>query len=139
MFSTYERLLKYSQSVTPRPEFVEVVIDRIAQEERRAAWRQSLFLFAGSLGSLGLLGLFGHELLVDISQSGFIDLSSLVLSDVRLVMPYWQDYVLSLLETLPAFSAALALAAALASFTFLTRLVKNFSVLLQQPWLGTTH
>ena len=25
MFSTYERLLKYSQSVTPRPEFVEVV------------------------------------------------------------------------------------------------------------------
>ena len=46
MFSTYERLLKYSQSVTPRPEFVEVVIDRIAQEERRAAWRQSLFLFA---------------------------------------------------------------------------------------------
>jgi ABC-type phosphate/phosphonate transport system permease subunit len=135
MFHDYDKLFATLELPAPRPELVRIVLARIAAERRQAAVRRVVAFAAVSLGALSALVLSGRELLLEVSQSGFAQLSTLVLSDATLVASYWQDYVFSLLETLPALSAAVVLGTSLAMLAALGGLISSLTVILERPAL----
>jgi hypothetical protein len=77
-------------------------------ERRRLAIKMAGFgaAFAGSVG----LGVFGFmRTAAEASQSGFLSFASLLVSDFSLAAANLSDFALSMVESFPAFSAALLL------------------------------
>lgn len=77
-------------------------------EQRRLALKMAGFgvAFAGSVG----LGVFGFiRAATEASQSGFLSFASLLVSDFSAAVANFSDFALSMVESFPAFSAALLL------------------------------
>ena len=87
----------------------QVVFDAIAKEKKRAWAIKRLWLRVGLLisvvSSIVTLAVFGKEIIT----SDFFSIAELSLSDMRTVAPLWQDYFMSLLETVPTVSIAVTL------------------------------
>lgn len=106
------------------------VMDGIYQAQRRRVIRYRLVLFsAGIIGSVvAFIPVFGM-VQADFNGSGFFSFFSLIFSDSGVVMAYWQNFFMSLLESFPAFSVAMLLATVflfLQSLKFLARDAKIY-------------
>lgn len=80
------------------------VFEAIEREKMRMLARQK-FLFQACFALCGffvfsMLAIFGKEIL----SSEFASLLAIGVSDLKTVSMFWEEYVFSLLETLPAFS-----------------------------------
>lgn len=124
-------------TVAPPPALFAKVMGRIDQEMRVAAIKKKLVIFSALLfgsmaASFPMWAVFKHEVL----QSGFIQYAALLFSDFRTTVTYWQDFWLTLLETLPALSLAGALSVLLvilASLRSVIRYVHMISHLSHPP------
>jgi hypothetical protein len=103
--------------IEPPKELKGRILARLEDERRKSASsadrrqkRKKMLLFGGFLASgIGVfssLAFFGHEILA----SDFWSFASLGFSDAGVVAANWQEYALSLLETLPVFSIIAVLA-----------------------------
>lgn len=98
----------------PKADLYDRVINRINQEEKIITLRKRLILrSAGLLLSVFALVPLAFKLFTDVANSGFSQFSSLLFSDFSIIMANIGDYVLSLLELMPALSLSLALTALL--------------------------
>jgi hypothetical protein len=96
--------------VSPADELLLRISLRAREEELFLQFRKRVVL--GLLGLIGsALGLVGATVwfLVSSSLSGFSEMASLLTSDGGYVLSHWQDYSLSLLETLPVMNAIASL------------------------------
>jgi len=90
------------------------VMLRLEAERKLKALRRRFFLAGIWLAGSFVAFVFVFRLLwLDVASSGFGQYASLVFSDFGYILVNWRDYTLSLLETLPAFSVGISLAAAL--------------------------
>lgn len=91
----------------PSAELLSRVMSRIELERRRHILRRQLFVFSAiSFFSL-ILSIPAWQLLSnEAARSGFNSYLSFALVDYRLALVYWQDFSISLLESLPVLGLA---------------------------------
>jgi hypothetical protein len=115
-------------TIEPPQGLYAAIMDRIDLAKRRGAQMR--------VGLFGILALASGALLVPAAQylasqfyaSGFYDYLSLAMSDHTLVMTYWREFGLSLVESLPSLAILLFVPIAAALVWSLVRLVKNARV-----------
>lgn len=104
----------------------EKVMRRIREEHRLLHLKRRLFflsiLFVGSI--MALVPAF-RMTWAGFAESGFSEFFSLLFSDADLIMVYWKNFALSLLETLPVTNLIVFLAVVLLCLESLKLLVKN--------------
>lgn len=108
----------------------EKIMLRIEGEKKMMAVRRKIAIFSVVL-ACSLLGLVPATKAVvsGFANSGFVQLFSLVFSDTEIVMGLWQNFALSLLETLPVNGILIAgflTFAFLGSLRFLSKNIKGF-------------
>jgi len=103
-------LYKISQINVPEY-LLKKVIDRVEQEKRLALLKRRLFLsfIVFSASSTVFIPLI-YWFKLEFNQSGFFEYLSLIYFDFNIVMIYWQDFCLTLLETIPAIALSITLA-----------------------------
>jgi len=113
----------------PRPELLGIIMKRIRKEERILAIRRAVLLSIILICSVvGIVPAF-NVLVVSAAQTGFYEFSSLLFSDFSIVISYWQNFLLILLETLPALSLALFLAVLLTLLESTKLLIKDIKII----------
>lgn len=120
-----EGLYRTLSTVEPPKGLYEAVMARIDTARRRAAQMRA--------GLFGMVALLSGALLVpaleytmsQLYASGFYDYLSLILSDHSLVLTYWREFGLSLIESLPSLALLLLLPTIVALVWSLARLIKN--------------
>jgi hypothetical protein len=110
----------------PPPWLLEKVLKRIDLERKLRAMRRRFGLALATLISIsGALVPVWRAFWADISQSGFDQFFKLALYDFKTVLANWQDFTLSLLESLPVLSTVILLIVILALLLSLKFTVKN--------------
>ncbi|MFA6593785.1 MAG: hypothetical protein WCT16_00860 [Candidatus Buchananbacteria bacterium] len=120
-----EKIFVSYRSPEPSEELLDKITLRLKREQAKRAKRR-LAVFSLTLAA-SLTAFFPVCQFVwrDVSQSGFMDFVSLLFSDSALVLAYWQNFVLALLEVLPVISLALFLIVSAVFMESLKLLVKN--------------
>ena len=94
--------------LTPPPQLVPNTLSEIRRQQRLAQVKRALRLRLMALvGSWLCFLVFWQNFFRQANDSGFSDLSRLMLSDFGAIKNHFYDYALSLAESLPAVSAAL--------------------------------
>ena len=110
--------------IEPRKGFCAMVLERIAYARRHRArmrlLREATVFFASGLVLVPLAQYAGSE----FYSSGFYDYASLLFSD-RMVLNSWQDFVYSLVESLPSVAVLLLVTATVALVWSLRRAVES--------------
>ncbi|GEM_PF-432281 len=111
MTKYYKNQLTTIELPDPPPYLFSRIMNRIQAEKQRLALRRRFIVFsiilAASVMVLVPVLKMVHQNLV---ESGFIQFLSLLFSDSAVVVTYWQSFVLTLLESLPAMSLIALLA-----------------------------
>lgn len=129
MQNDFEKLFNYSQAPEPHSGLFDVIMKRIDGERVRAAKRRFVIFSVGCIGSLAAVIPTFITMRTSMVQSGFTEFFSLLFSDAGSITAYWQNFALTLLESLPAVSIAAFLATVFVFFgslRFLTRDIKLF-------------
>lgn len=103
----------------PNPELYLKIIKRLRREKRTAAfWRTAIFL---PLAAISAIFIFygGFLMLRALKQSDAAQIISLIFSDSQIVLAYWQNYALAILEAVPLLPIIYLLLACLAFLLFL--------------------
>jgi hypothetical protein len=109
----------------------EKIICRIQKEKRMLNLKRRLAFFSvGLLGSITAFIPTFHLVQHGLAESGFIKFFSLLFSDIRTVMSYWQNFVFALLESLPIVSIAALLATIFVFLESVKFLVQDIRVIL---------
>lgn len=95
-------LVTASEQTSLPPSLLPSVMKRI-QSARRVRVFYALLSF---LPLLLLSGLAWRSLQMDLESTGFVEYTSLILSDFQAVLIHWQEFVFSLLESAPVVSIA---------------------------------
>jgi hypothetical protein len=90
-------------------ELKQAVFMRIEKEKSRGVARKMFWLRAGSISSIVISIVIGVIIGKEMLSSEFVILAMLAFSDLKTVLPVWQDYAMSLLETMPTASIAVTL------------------------------
>ena len=128
MRQDYEKL--FSQLTPPEPagDFLNRVMERIRREEKlAAAKRRIIFFSAGFVGSLVVFIPVFSSTQAEVAKTGFFRVLSLIFSDFGAVMSFFNQYLLSLLETLPVINIILLFAIILIILEFAKKLSQNVS------------
>jgi ABC-type spermidine/putrescine transport system permease subunit I len=130
MLKKYEQLFAYLKTPEPPAGLFDRTMRRIRKEQRLLAikWRLAIFSVASLISLVALIPTFKMAQ-TGLNESGFIQFFSLLLSDSGVVITYWQSFVLALLESLPAVSLALFLAAVFASLESVKLLIQNIKII----------
>ncbi len=116
----------------PPSSLYAATLARIAFMRRRAAMVRTLLLggFAFLSGAIFVPSL--AYAVQEFHASGFYDYATLLISDRGLVLTFWREFVLSLLDSLPSFAVLLLLATSVAFIWSLRRMVPNARVAFMQ-------
>jgi hypothetical protein len=110
MHKKYDNLFKNLRPSEPSADLLDKILFRINREQvMEHSLRMKVRLIVSSAVSLIMLifllpvwNLFQTE----ITQTGFSQFMSLIFSDLNSILIYWQDFGMSLLESIPFFSLA---------------------------------
>lgn len=113
----------------PPKELFGRIMSRIRREQKLETVKQRIAIFSiGALASLAAVFPAFQILETELASSGFFSFFSLLFSDFSIVAAYWQNFALSLLETLPIMGLAAVLAASaffLGSIKLLTKNIRD--------------
>lgn len=94
----------------PSEQLLPRIMSVIAFEKQRKILRRKIFIFSTSFGLILLASIPAMQLFIsDVNYSGFGQYLSLGFSDFSSIAIYWQEWTLSILESLPALSLALVM------------------------------
>lgn len=113
---------------SPRPPkgLFKKVMRRIHEERKLLIFKRRLvFLSIIFIGSIAALIPTFRMTQVGFAESGFIEFFSLLFSDAGIIATYWQNFALSLLETLPVTSLIIFLTIMLLFLESLKLLINN--------------
>lgn len=134
MRKDYEKLFSHLTPQEPPTGLLAKVMARIHEEERLMSVRRRLILFStAALTSAGALIPVINTFQGEFAQSGFSQFSSLVFSDFGSVIANWQDFGLTILESLPATSIIALLITTLVFLWSLKHLTQAIKVVFRSP------
>jgi len=123
-------------TLKPPDGLFESIVNRIHEERRILVLRRRIILFClGFVVSAAAFIPAWKWLAADLSNSGFLQFFSLLFSDFKIVATYWQNFLMSLLETVPAMSLAVFLAAVFVFLESLNFLAKNIKFIFSSKQL----
>lgn len=94
-------------TIAPPADLFDRVMFRIGMERRFISMRRKFWLSLACFVIVIFIGIpVSQAFSLDIAHSGFSDYASLIISDSSTVLGSWQDFGLSLLESLPVLSTA---------------------------------
>ena len=120
-----EGLYRTLRVVEPPQGLYGAIMARVDLAKRRAAKMRAGLFGVVALVSAGALVPALQYTANQLYASGFNDYLSLMLSDHTLVLTYWREFGLSLIESLPSLALLLLLPIAVALVWSLVRLVRN--------------
>lgn len=130
MSDDFQKLFSLNKQATPSPELfnriiANINIQRQARIKRIIAIRSLFFVFSV------IILIFGWQWIqADMAKSGFMHFIALLFSDSKILMAYWQSFILVLLESLPVTGLLVLLAAVLAILQSLKFLARDFKLLI---------
>ncbi len=111
MRKDYEKLFTHLESLEPPEGLFNRVMNRIKKEKQILILKRRLMVFSvGLAASVAIFIPVFKWAQADLYESGFLQFFSLVFSDFGIVVAYWQNFAMSLLETVPAVSLAILFA-----------------------------
>jgi len=128
MDKKYEELFADLKQAEPSPLLFSAILHRIEIAQRRQAIIQLAFFSSVTLVSLVLIVPAYQYLMIGFSQSGFYQYLSL-LSEGTLILSYWKEIALSLVESLPILGFAALLSVIFVMLGSLKFVEKNTKVL----------
>ncbi len=93
------------QQLTPSPELYGKIISRVRYEQQLLKLKRSFFCYSGILTVCAFtLAAAMQSAWRQLNESGFLDLARLASTDFGAVSAHFNDYILSLAESLPLIS-----------------------------------
>ncbi len=136
MLQNYKKLFGHIETLEPPVELLERVLLRIKKERRLITVKRRIFLFsAGLFVTIAAFIPAAQMVWNGFTESGFLKFLSLIFSDAEIIAGYWQNFVMSLLESLPVMGLVLFLAVTLAFLEMLKLLTKNLKFILNSKQL----
>ena len=134
MRKDYEKLFTHLKPPEPPTWLLGAIMARIHEEEQLFSVKKRLAIFSTMfLASAGAF-VSAFRLFQDgFVESGFLSFSSLIFSDLNLVVANWQDFGLALLEALPAFSIMVVLATMFMLLWSLKNIMQTSKSIFYQP------
>ncbi|MCK9578065.1 hypothetical protein M0R01_01055 [bacterium] len=131
MENEYKKLFNSLVDKNPSDKLFEKIILRIGKEEKMQKVKRriavfSLFLVISFFGFIYSFVMVQNALI----SSGFAQFFSLIFSDYNIITAYWQNFVFTLLESLPVFALVVSLSMfsiVLGLFAFLVKDIKFIS------------
>ncbi|MDD5626397.1 MAG: hypothetical protein PHW01_00055 [Patescibacteria group bacterium] len=136
MHKNYEQLFSHLTPPEMPDNLFEKTMRRIQKERQSSILKRKVMIL--SIGMIGIIGAAAAFIpafkmaQTELSESGFPYFLSLIFSDFETVVAYWQNFIMSLLETLPVMGLAtllLTILVFLGSLKFLVRNVKSIFTL----------
>lgn len=129
MHKNYEQLFSHLTAPEMPDNLFEKTIHRIQKERQSSILkRRVMILSIGMIGIIGAVAAFIPAFKMaqtELYESGFPYFLSLIFSDFGTVAAYWQNFIMSLLETLPVMGLAILLLTILVFLGSLKFLAKN--------------
>jgi len=114
-----------NKEITVPPDLFDKIMSGIEQERNNlTSRRRFLFSLISFLPFLFIAFPVWRSFQINIIQSGISEYLALLVYDFKIVLVNWQDFSLSLLESLPATSMAAALTVLLGIFITLRLVIK---------------
>ncbi|MCK9393906.1 MAG: hypothetical protein WCX30_03245 [Candidatus Paceibacterota bacterium] len=126
MEKEYKKLFTNMEDVEPSNKLFEKIMLRISREERMIVTKKRIAVFSVFLviSSGGFVYSFIATQNAFVS-SGFVQFFSLIFSDFNIVVAYWQNFLFTLLESLPVFAVIISLVMFSIALGFLTFLIRD--------------
>jgi ABC-type phosphate/phosphonate transport system permease subunit len=139
MHKNYEKLFAHLKPLEPPEGLFEKIVYCLREEQRFLNVKRRLVIFSiGLIGSVAAFIPVFKMVRTEFVESGFIQFFSLLFSDFGIVISYWQNFAMTLLETLPITSLILLLAVVLVFLESLKSLVKNIKIIFTSKQLINT-
>jgi hypothetical protein len=116
--------------IEPPEGLLQKIMNRIDREEKISSLRKRVFALAG--GMIGSLAIFGYVFNIaraTAAESGFFEYFSLVFSNPSIILTYWQNLSMTLLESFPATEIAVLLVLAFAIMQILKYASKDMKII----------
>lgn len=120
------KILNQLKSEEPSAGLLGRIMVRISEEQKRLIFQRRLFFFSFIflLATMAFVPVW-KEFQTAIINSGILYFCPLIFSDLKTILIYWQDFGLSLLESLPIFELIAVLMNILA-LLWLARLILRY-------------
>lgn len=139
MRKDYEKLFTHLKPLEPPEGLFEKITHHIREEQRLLTMKRRLVIFSiGIMGSLAAFIPVFKVVQTGFAESGFMQFFSLLFSDFGIVVSYWQNFAMSLLETLPITSLMMLLATVLVFLESLKLLIKDIKIIFTSKQLINT-
>ncbi|MFA6354440.1 MAG: hypothetical protein WCX12_02030 [Candidatus Paceibacterota bacterium] len=140
MRGDYERLFGQIDHLEPPDGLLDKIILRINTERRRRTIRFRIGLF-GVLAVTAVAAFIPawQELQSEMAGSGFSQFFSLIFSDTQVVLTYWREFILSLIESMPILGITVVLGLVLVFLASVKFLVRDFSAVFSRSQLIKTN
>ncbi|HLD31054.1 MAG TPA: hypothetical protein VJB41_02545 [Patescibacteria group bacterium] len=112
------------------------IIMRINRRQRMLAISRVIVFSFSLLGSLVAAWPIFSAVKIEFVNSGFLQFLSLAFSDFEVIITYWQSFISTLLESLPAISIALSLLIIFIFMGSLRFLTKDIKILINKNILA---
>lgn len=134
MKDNFEKLFACLEATEPPDGLLVKTLDRLEKARERRAISRLTLLSLGLIASATALVPLGRMFYAEISASGFWQFFSLIFSDFGAVTAVWQNFILTLLETLPVYSLAGILAMTFVSLELLKYLSGNLKIIFNHKY-----
>ena len=125
-----KRLFSYLPLPEPPDDLLAKIKSRLLKEQRLRLQRKLvIFTITMTVSAIALIPAFKF-VQQELVASGFIQFLSLAFSDFTIVSIYWKNFLMSLLESMPAISLSLFLTVILLFLGSLKLWLKNFRLFL---------
>lgn len=132
MNQNYEKLFQYCSTPSAPEGLLDKIMDGISRQQRSFISKLKLAIFSlGLVGSLTALFPVFKMVQSSMAETGFFQFVSLMFTDSQYVVSYWQNFTMSLLQSLPVINLAIFLAVIfifLESLKFFVRNLRNFHI-----------
>jgi hypothetical protein len=125
MSDILKNLLNDSSAPEPSARLLPNILSAIAAKEAKAMRNRLFFGIFGAISSLALLIIVGIRTVISLRQSGTVQYLSLLFSDSGAVFAAGSQFILAILESVPATSIALFLLLAVCMVLFIKFLARD--------------
>lgn len=142
MGQNYDQLFSHLAPVEPPAGLLAGILAKVEREQQKAFVRRKRHFFFTSLtllvSAISLVQIF-QMVQAGFSESGFFNFFSLLFSDFSVVVSYWDNFIISLLETLPVIKLTLLFAVILIFLEMLKLFAKDFKFISQSKQLTNNY
>lgn len=122
------RKSELKSSIEPSKNLLPKIMRRIRREQKMSLVKKAVFYFIGLSSSMSAIVFSFQRAQIGFAKSGFWQFFSLLFTDFKTVLSFWQNFIFSLLETAPVMEVIMFFSSALIFFYLLKLLASDIKV-----------